>query len=53
MPLEIKELVITLTIEDNSSKIISNDLIELKHKINYLEKKIVNLTTTIANIYER
>lgn len=53
MPLEIRELVIKLTIEDKSNENAIADMVDIKNKIHQLNVEIIQLTETIDNIYER
>ena len=55
MPLEIRELVVKLTVEDtvkknqNTPEVIRN----LEERVQQLDEKLMHLTETIENIYAR
>ena len=55
MPLEIRELVIKLTVEEPGKKREADPQLmrELENRLERLDEKIISLTETIENMYAR
>ena len=56
MPLEIRELIVKITVEETSKKkntINLEGIREVEHKVDRLEEQLAALTEKIDNIYNR